>query len=213
MTVWTNTSCARCNAQNFGVLFCHNCGLYLPDETATVERVTYNRRFLTVLLESTLTLVTLVIGWYIWLAFTAPTAQTPAKRMVNVFIIDADTHRAITAGRVWVRELLVKGILLAIVGIFTAYIASLANALWPFFDKNRQALHDKVVNTVVVYAPLGLPESMQPPAAGAYRRVPSAQLGSSTVAEQLRELARLHDEKVLTDDEYERKRSELAAKL
>ncbi len=125
-----------------------------------METVTFTRRFFgDILLEGLLVLVTLVIGWYIWLFFTAKTAQTPAKRLLNVYILDNNTQQPVSAGRVWVREVLVKSLLFGIVSNFTFGIAPLVNYAWALFDDNRQALHDKIASTIVVYAPNGLPES------------------------------------------------------
>lgn len=127
-----------------------------------VQQVTFTRRFFgDILLESLLVLVTLVIGWFIWLFFTAKTAQTPAKRLLNVYILDANTDQPVSAGRVWARDVLVKGLLFGIVSNFTFGVAELVNYAWALFNDRRQALHDKIVSTVVVYAPNGLPESTE----------------------------------------------------
>lgn len=128
-------------------------------ETGDVQRVTYTRRFFgDLMLESILFIVTLIVGWFVWLYFTAKTSQSPAKRLLNVYILDTHTEQPITAGRVWVREVLVKNILFGILGNITFGIARLADYLWVFFGEDRQSLHDKIVSTVVVYAPFGLPE-------------------------------------------------------
>ena len=200
--------CQRCSAPGQMTLFCQNCGLFLPDETGTVERVTYTRRFFgDNVLESLLYLLTLIVGWYIWLAVTASSGQSPAKKMLNVYVIDTDTFKVVGGGRIWVREVLVKQLLINIVALATGIVA-LVDALWLFPDKNRQTLHDKLVSTVVVYAPRGLPESLGGPGSVLQQR-PQV----SDVAEQLRELAKLRDEGILTPEEYERKRSELAGRL
>ena len=135
----------------------------MPDPTGTVGKVTFNRRFWgTYILEGILFLVTLVIGWYIWLFFTAPTSQSPAKRLLSVYIIDLNDARTVTAGRVWIRDVVVKQILFGlIIGNLTAGFGSLVDAIWVFFDKNRQTLHDKVVGSIVVYAPNGLPDALK----------------------------------------------------
>ena len=204
--------CPHCSAPGQAAFFCTTCSLYTPDEAGLVEKVTYNRRFWgTNLLEGVLFVVTLIIGWYIWLIFTAKTSQTPAKRLLNVYTIDIVTGQPISAGRVWVREVLVKQVLIAVVGAVIG-VAWLIDALWVFFDRNRQALHDKVVGTVVVYAPRGLPESMatQP---GIPTAPPTAHTRVKDTAEELRELARLRDEGILTPEEYEDKRKDLAQKI
>jgi hypothetical protein len=200
-------TCPHCNATGQDALFCRSCGRYMADESGLVEKVTYNRRFFgDWLLEGLLFVGTLIIGWYIWLFFTVKTAQTPAKRLLGVYILNRDTGEPVSAGMVWIREVLVKQLLLNAVGALIPF-AGLVNALWVFFDKDRQALHDKVVTTVVVYVPSGLPDTLRRP------MVPGAPGGIKTAAEELRELARLHSEGILTDEEYEAKRKELADKL
>ena len=156
--------CPHCNASGQQGVFCQVCSRYMPDPSGTVEKVTFNRRFWgNNLLEGVLVLVTLIIGWYIWLYFTAQTSQSPAKRLLNVYIIDLGSGQPVSAGRVWVRDVVVKSILFGIIGNITLGIGSLVDAVWVFFDKNRQTLHDKVVNTIVVYAPNGLPEGLKAP--------------------------------------------------
>ncbi len=117
--------------------------------------VTFTRRFWgDIMLEGLLMFVTLYIGWLIWLFFTAKTAQTPAKQLLNVYIVDLNTGQPVSAGRVWMREVLVKIVLFSwVLGAFTFGIAGLVNYGWALFDEKRQALHDKMVNTRVVYSP------------------------------------------------------------
>jgi uncharacterized RDD family membrane protein YckC len=157
--------CPHCNTPGQEGVFCANCSCYMPDPTGTVEKVTFNRRFWgTYIVEGILVLVTLIVGWYIWLFFTAKTSQSPAKRLLNVYIIELDKGETISAGRVWVRDVVVKSILFnGILGNITFGIATLLDAAWVLFDPNRQSLHDKMVGTVVVYAPQGLPESLKRP--------------------------------------------------
>ncbi len=212
MAVAAPTVCPHCSAQGQTSLFCNSCSRYMPDSTGSVEKVTYNRRFWgTYILEGILFLITLIIGWYIWLIFTAKTSQTPAKRLLNVYVLDIQTGQPITAGRVWVREVLVKQLLFdLLLGAITSGIAGLVDTIWVLFDKNRQALHDKVVGTVVVYAPKGLPESLPAPSATAS----AGATGSiKNAAERLRELSKLREDGIITDEEYETKRRELADRL
>jgi uncharacterized RDD family membrane protein YckC len=158
--------CQECSAAlEPGVRFCGECGQpvaaappqQLSSQAIDVQRVTYTRRFFgDLLLEGVLVALTLVVGWFIWLFFTAKTAQTPAKRLLNVYIVDAYVDEPVSAGRVWAREFLVKGILFGIVGEITFGIAQLVDYAWVLIDGDRQALHDKIVSTRVVYAPHGL---------------------------------------------------------
>lgn len=159
----SSATCPHCQSPDQTGLFCRTCGRYMADGTGTVERVTHTRRFFgDWLLESLLVTVTLFVGWLIWLYFTAKTSQTPAKRLLNVYIIDAKSGEPISAGRVWVRDVLVKIVLVTLAN-FVAGIAGLVNGGWVLIDKDRQALHDKLVGTVVVYAPAGLSAEMTTP--------------------------------------------------
>jgi uncharacterized RDD family membrane protein YckC len=217
-------SCHRCNMTGQQKLFCQGCGLYLLDATGTVERVTFTRRFFgTDLLEGLLIIVTLIVGWLIWFGFMASTGQSPAKRILNVYVIDTETGKAVRAGRMWVRDPLLK---IIVIGNIIPF-GGLLDGLFVLFDGNRQSLHDKVVSTVVVYAPQGLPEAMRNESMMSQSTDPTALTGNSVaggstsegrstindVAERLRELARLREEGVITAEEYEQKRSELAQKL
>jgi uncharacterized RDD family membrane protein YckC len=197
-------------------VFCANCNLYLRDESLAVERVTFTRRiFGSWLLEGLLFTLTLVIGWFIWLLFTAKNAQTPAKSLTGIFIVNLETGRAVGAGEVWLRDVLLKIIVANLVGIGQAI-----DLVWAVFDRDRQTLHDKAVKTVVVYAPNGLPDAMryQPGAPLRYQAPPLFPQNApaptvTNIGEQLRALQRLHEEKLLSDEEYERKRAEVVAKL
>lgn len=204
-------TCPLCGASGQEGLFCRGCKVYMVDATASVQRVTYNRRFFgTYLLEGLLFLVTLIIGWYIWLTFTAKTSQTPAKRLLNVYTLEVQTGQPITAGRVWVREVVVKQVGLAIANAVIG-VAWFVDGLWVLIDKNRQAVHDKIVGTIVIYAPNGLPPSLKAPAE--VLGTGTSQATAKDVAEQLRELAKLREEGILTEEEYEAKRKELTGKL
>lgn len=210
-------SCSRCGAANVvqGV-FCANCNLYLRDESQTVERVTFTRRiFGSWLLEVLLIPLTLVLGWLIWLFFTAKNAQSPAKSLTGLYIVNVETGRAVGAGGVWLRDVVLK-IIVANAVVFGHVI----DGAWVLFDRDRQALHDKPIRSVLVYAPNGLPEGMrhQTGAPALYQAPPvwpqaSAPLTVTEVGDQLRQLKQLHDESLISDEEYEQKRGDLAARL
>lgn len=218
--------CPRCGAQNYkDSLFCDACRVYLRDETQHVERVTYNRRFWgNSVLEGLLFVVTLGIGWFIWFIFTSKTGQTPGKRLLNTYVINVETGRNIGQGDAWLREVVVKWLAVGAANGVSGGLAGLLDAIWVFFDKDRQTLHDKVLKQIVVYAPAGLPEDMRhmdlaPP------RYPAPSLtipGTaaaptpahvSDVAGELRELQRLKDENLITAEEFEKKRAALVERM
>lgn len=90
--------------------------------------------------------VTLFIGWIIWAAMTGGTGQTPAKRLLKLRVISADTLRPVGIGKMfWVRGLL-GGIVAQFAIVFTLGVL----LFMPFWDKRRQNIWDKVSNTYVV---------------------------------------------------------------
>ena len=220
--------CPRCQSPNNKQgLFCDMCRVYLRDNSMYVERVTYNRRFWgSYILEGLLFVVTLVIGWYIWMIFTSKTGQTPAKRILNIYVINVETGRNIGRGDAWIREVLIKQLAFGVLSSITSGLSSLADGIWVFVDKDRQALHDKLLKQVVVYAPTGLPAELdyaenapvRYQASGVLPQTgPSAALATANsmeeTAEQMRELVRLRDEGLITQEEFEEKRAALAARL
>ena len=78
-------------------------------------------------------------------------------------------------------------------------------ALWCTWDKDRQCLWDKIIETYVVYAPSGFADAfvMAPEDANGGGPTP----GTGEAAENLRTLAELHERGLLTDEEYEERRA------
>ena len=72
--------------------------------------------------------------------------QTFGKRLLGIQVRDAATGGPIGAGRAALRYVVV-GLFRVILffGLFT-----LLDGLWPLWDPNRQALHDKIVGSAVV---------------------------------------------------------------
>ena len=106
-------------------------------------------RFGAYLLEGVLMTVTLGIGWVIWAFMTGPTGQTPAKKLLGLRVIKADTGQPAGLGHMfWMR------------GIVGGFVASLAItvtlgvlAFMPFWDQNNQNIWDKISNCYVVTDP------------------------------------------------------------
>ncbi|MBI5287448.1 MAG: RDD family protein [Chloroflexi bacterium] len=198
----------------------------MRDESLSVERASYTRRiFGSYLLEQLLFWVTLIVGWFIWLAFTAPRGRSPAKSLTSLYVINIETGRTASGGEMWLREFALKGLTMFLIGYMIPFLF-LADAFWMFFDRDRQTLHDKILKQIVVYAPAGLPESMrpQPGAPRKYAAVyawpwqstsaaASAPARVTDVAADLRELTRLKDEGLITAEEFEEKRAALVEKM
>jgi len=100
-------------------------------------------------LEALLMLVTLYIGWIIWAALIASTGQTPAKRILKIRIITADTLRPASYAKMfWVRGIL-GGIVAQLAIVCTLGVL----VFMPLWDKRKQNIWDKVSNTYAVTDP------------------------------------------------------------
>jgi uncharacterized RDD family membrane protein YckC len=102
------------------------------------------RRLGGALLEGLLFIVTLGIGWVIWSLIVWGRGQTPAKQLLNMRVLNADTGERAHWGRMalrfltnWVMQLI------SIVGLVAT--------IWILWDDRKQTLWDKVVSTVVVH--------------------------------------------------------------
>ena len=81
------------------------------------------------------------VGYLIWRCrMEGTTGQSVGKKALDIRTVDADTGQPIGTGRA--------------VGRYFAYIVSACvcglGFLWPLWDKNKQAWHDKIVRSRVV---------------------------------------------------------------
>jgi uncharacterized RDD family membrane protein YckC len=77
--------------------------------------------------------------------------QTWGKQLLNIRVV-RDSGQSMTFGWAALREIAVKGLALAIAGSIIPLIPYLLDYLWPLWDDENQALHDKIVSTHVVRA-------------------------------------------------------------
>ncbi|MCI0439208.1 MAG: RDD family protein, partial [Chloroflexi bacterium] len=110
------------------------------------------RRFVALLLDSILWLPTLIIGYIVWSLIVYARGQTPGKQLMGIRAVRIDGAEA-GWGLTFVREFLIKGVVFGFISGFTGGIFGLVNYLWPFADRDQQAIHDKVVSTLVVQGP------------------------------------------------------------
>jgi uncharacterized RDD family membrane protein YckC len=101
------------------------------------------------LLEFLLAIVTLGIGWLIWAAMIAGTGQTPAKRLLKLRVIRADTLQP--AG--FARMLFLRGILAGWIANLAIVVTVGILLFMPFWDRRHQNMWDKISNTYVVTDP------------------------------------------------------------
>jgi uncharacterized RDD family membrane protein YckC len=71
--------------------------------------------------------------WAIW-------GTSPGKRVVRLRIVDADTQAAMTTTQAILRT----------IGYLLTFAMCGAGFLWILFNPRKQALHDRIANTVVV---------------------------------------------------------------
>ena len=118
----------------------------LPANVTTADPWTRLGAFV---IEGLLVIVTLGIGWLIWAATLAPQGQTPAKKLLNLRVISADTLRPVGfATMFWLRGLL-AGIIATVAITLTLGIIY----FMPFWDERNQNIWDKVTGTYVVIDP------------------------------------------------------------
>lgn len=75
--------------------------------------------------------------------------RTVGKLIMGLRVV-GDDGRPVGFGRAFLREVVVKGLVLAIASGATGGLAFLADALWPFVDDRRRALHDLISGTRVI---------------------------------------------------------------
>jgi uncharacterized RDD family membrane protein YckC len=102
------------------------------------------------LLDGILCLVTCVIGWLVWSLVIYGRGQSPAKQLLGMRVVIMTAGVRAGWGRMFVREHLVK----PLIGILVGWL--LIPYLWLLWDRNRQELWDKMLDTVVVDDPSGL---------------------------------------------------------
>ena len=174
------------------------------------------RRFFGHLLEALLIGLLLVVGWLIWLWFSAKKSQSPAKQLLGMYIISTD-GQPISAPRVWIREALLQWLIFA-----NVFLAAVVDFLFFLFDANAQSLHDKIMETAVV-RPLSQPQSptptQSPPHSLGGGTPPGTDSASPYGADlraqerKLRELEELADNGLITIREYRDRRRRMLEEI
>jgi hypothetical protein len=206
----TMKECPTCKAVTDAQWFCRNCGEFLRAPATGRAAAGLWRRFSAVLLDFLFFYLLLIVGWFIWFAFTANQGQTPGKKLLGLRVIQLDGTVA-PPGTMWLREVVIKGIL------WYSIVAGLSVVafIWAFFDKDRQTVHDKMVNTYVIHH-LGSTTSLTPVPVQPGEQFAAQTTQAATVEDTgtaLRRLAQMRDDGLITDEEYEEKRRALVEKL
>jgi uncharacterized RDD family membrane protein YckC len=107
------------------------------------------RRFGEYLLDGVLGVVTLGVGWLIWLAIVMKDGQTPAKQLLGMRAVKLSTSQKAGWGTTALREFL-----RIVIGYICAYtLIGLVLLLWLVWDKDNRELWDLAVGTAVVNDP------------------------------------------------------------
>ena len=85
----------------------------------------------------------------VWFAVTLGSGQSPGKQIAGIRIIRVSGEPS-GWSYTFVREVILKGLVAHFLAIITAGLFILVDYLWPLWDRNRQTLHDKMAETLVV---------------------------------------------------------------
>jgi uncharacterized RDD family membrane protein YckC len=105
------------------------------------------KRFGAFLLEAVLAIVTLGIGWIIWDLIVWKDGRSPAKQVLKMRILNAQTGQPLTWSESFVRNFLCYGLIGAIPLLGALY--RIVGACY-VFNPDRRALWDRMVNSIVV---------------------------------------------------------------
>ena len=98
------------------------------------------------LLDGVLMVVTLWIGWFIWSIVLFKESTSPAKKILKMRIVDANTGAPASMQQMVMREIVGKMVLGWVTGVVT-----LASVIMLWVAPRRQAVWDYVGTTVVVH--------------------------------------------------------------
>ena len=102
-----------------------------------------------VLIGVALVSLAVLAGYVIWWLFALRRGQTPGKQVVGIRVVK-DNGEPSDWGYTFLRELVIKGLLGGFLSGMTGGIYFLVDHLLPLWDKDRQAVHDKMIGTLVV---------------------------------------------------------------
>jgi uncharacterized RDD family membrane protein YckC len=118
----------------------------------SLRYASFQHRLGAIVLDATLMILTLGIGWLIWSFIVWGEGQTPAKKILKLRTINFTNGRPATWGHMGIREGLIP-ITVSIASGITggiAYVAWIVVEIVFYFTKNQRTLRDYWVKTAVV---------------------------------------------------------------
>ena len=101
------------------------------------------------LIDLVLIIVTLIIGWLIWTLIVWSKGQTPGKQICGQRVVMKRTGQAATWGEMALRDFVIRGLAIGIIGQLTCGIFSIVATLM-IFSTYHETMWDKWAGTLVV---------------------------------------------------------------
>jgi hypothetical protein len=101
------------------------------------------------LIEALFTVVTLGIGWLIWSFVIWGKGTTPGHQVVKLYIVNEKTGQVFSWGQMFVREILLKGLFIPVLSVFSFGIVFLVDSFMVVRD-DRKTLPDRICGSIVV---------------------------------------------------------------
>jgi uncharacterized RDD family membrane protein YckC len=124
----------------------------MDNPETNLRYASFQHRLGAIVLDATLMVITLGLGWLIWSFIVWGEGQTPAKKILKLRTINFTNGRPATWGHMGIREGLVP-ISVSIASAVTGGIASIAWVVVEivfYFTKNQRTFRDYWVKTAVV---------------------------------------------------------------
>lgn len=139
--------CPICNEYPGVGVFCSQCSVLMSHPTSGDYAAPYVRRLGCELLD--LLIFLLLPVWLYMMWFTSRDGQSPAKSLLGMYVIN-EAGQEVTPQRMWLRELVIKRLLLGLIGYAFGLLGPIINAGWILLNPDRQCVHDRMVGTLVV---------------------------------------------------------------
>jgi uncharacterized RDD family membrane protein YckC len=130
-------------------MVCQFCG-QVEGLPSGVHLASPGKRFAGYLVDVFFMVVLAFIGWLIWSLIVWERGQTPGKQVLGMRTVKLRTGRRATWGTMFVREVIGKFV---VGSVLWATLIGVIFYFWLLWDKNRQELWDKFVDTIVVNDP------------------------------------------------------------